>query len=197
MRQLIGMIKTPLTLLALAGLVAFGGIWGYRNATAQIPPRPPEPCVSTNVGGTLTPHYVTLRVLNAGLQGGLAKRVSSAMRSYGFNILKVNNTDQRLTDTLIVGNSPDSPEVKLVAGFFKNAKVQGDGRIDHVVDVLLGDSYAGRVTKPKESIAVSGPICLPALPASVASALPSPSTSVSTQPTPSTSTSRTPTPRHS
>ncbi|HMQ35940.1 MAG TPA: LytR C-terminal domain-containing protein [Micropruina sp.] len=181
MRQIIRMFKTPLTLLALTALVAFGGIWGYHNATAQIPPRPPEPCVKTEVGGKLTPHYVTLRVLNAGLQGGLAKRVSGALRSYGFNIFKVNNTEERLADTVIVGNSPDSPEVKLVAGFFKNAKVAGDGRIDHMVDVLLGDNYQGRVTKPKESIAVSGPVCLPALPASAVSALPT----VSASPKPS------------
>lgn len=185
MRDFIRMFKTPLTLLALTALVAFGGVWGYRNATAQMPERPPVPCVQTDVGGRLTPHYVTLRVLNAGLQGGLAKRVSSALRSYGFNIFKVNNTEDRLTDTVIVGNSPDSPEVKLVAGFFKNAKVQGDGRIDHMVDVLLGDNYQGRVTKPKEFILVSGPVCLPALPASVASTLPSPSTPTTPSPKPS------------
>lgn len=168
------MIKTPLTLLALAAIVAVGGIWGYRNATAQIPPRPPEPCVMTDVGDKLTPNHVTLRVLNAGLHGGLAKRVSSALRSYGFNIFKVNNTDDRLTETVIVGNSVDSPEVKLVAGFFKKAKTQGDGRIDHMVDVLLGDNYQGRVTNPEESLAVKGPICLPQLPGSTATPSPAP-----------------------
>lgn len=183
MRGITRMIKTPLILLVLAAIVAVGGIWGYQNATAQIPPRPPEPCVMTNVGGKLTPHHVTLRVLNAGLRGGLAKRVSSAMRSYGFNILKVNNTDQRLTNTVIVGNSANDPEVKLVAGFFKNSTRQGDGRIDHVVDVLLGDDYAGRLTNPKQSVAVSGPVCLPVIPGTSPS--PTPSVPASTSPKPS------------
>ena len=100
--------------------------------------------------------------------------ISSAMRSYGFNILKVNNTDQRLTNTVIVGNSASDPEVILVAGFFKNATRQGDGRVDHVVDVLLGDDYAGRLTNPKQSVAVSGPVCLPTIPGSNASASPTP-----------------------
>ncbi len=177
MREIIRMIKTPLTLLALTAIVVFGGMWGYKNATAQIPPRPPEPCVMTDVGGTLTPNHVTLRVLNAGLRGGLAKRVSSAMRSYGFNILKVNNTDQRLTNTVIVGHSPNDPEVVLVAGFFKKATRQGDGRIDHVVDVLLGDDYAGRLTNPKQSVPVSGRVCLPVIPGTSASAIPSPAPS--------------------
>ncbi len=186
MRQIIRMIKTPLTLLVLSAIVLFGGIWGYQNATAQIPPPPPVPCVMTEVGGQLKPDHVTLRVLNAGLRGGLAKRVSSAMRSYRFNILKVNNTDQRLTNTVIVGNAADSPEVVLVAGFFKNSTRQGDGRIDHVVDVLLGDDYAGRVTNPKLTLAVTGPVCLP-VPPGVSPTPSAPATSVSPKPSPTKS----------
>ncbi|MFT3971255.1 MAG: LytR C-terminal domain-containing protein [Micropruina sp.] len=184
-REISRFIKTPLTLLALTAIVLVGGVWGYQNATAQIPPRPPEPCVMTNVGTALTPQHVTVRVLNAGLRGGLAKRVSSAMRSYGFNILKVNNTDQRLTTTVIVGNSANDPEVVLVAGFFKGATKQGDGRIDHVVDVLLGDDYAGRATNPQESVPVSGPVCLPALHTSTASVAPASIPAVSPSPSPS------------
>ncbi|MFT4217486.1 MAG: LytR C-terminal domain-containing protein [Micropruina sp.] len=169
------MIRTPLTMLVLLAVVVGGGIWGYQNATAQIPPRPADPCVMTNVGTTLTPDRVVLRVLNAGLQGGLAKRVSVAMRSYGFNILKVNNTDQRLADTVIVGNAADAPEVRLVAGFFKKVTTRGDGRVDHVVDILLGDDYAGRVTKPKLSVPVTSPVCLAVVPGTSASPSPVPS----------------------
>ena len=174
MRQTIRVIKTPLMLLALIALVTFGGMWGWRNATAQIPVPPAAACVMTNVGTALTPHYVTVRTLNAGLRGGLAKRVSTTLRSHGFFIVKVNNSEERLAQTVIIGNSPDSPEVKLVAGFFNNANVQGDGRADHIVDVLLGDDFAGYHTNPVKSVAVKGPVCLPKLPASVVSTLPSP-----------------------
>lgn len=173
-------LKTPLTLVALLALVAIGGLWGWRNATAAVPPRAPDPCVPTNVGKDLTPEFVTIRVLNAGLNGGLAKRVSTTMRSYGFFVVKVNNSDQKMAETRIIGASKDDPEVKLAAQFFKNAKLEGDGRVDHVVDILLGDDFAGYVTNPKKSIAVNGPVCLPALPksASVAPApMPSPTNS--------------------
>lgn len=180
MREIVRLIRTPLTLLALTGLVAFGGLWGYRNATAEIPPRPPEPCVMTDVGGTLTPQAVTVRTLNAGLRGGLAKRVSTELRASGFYVVKVNNTEERLLKTVIVGNSADDPEVKLVAGFFKNAERQGDGRVDHVVDVLLGDDYSGTATKPVRSISVPGPVCLPAMPGSA-------TTQASPQPSPTNS----------
>jgi hypothetical protein len=104
-RQVIRVIKTPVTLLALLALVVFGGVWGFRNATAAIPPRAPDPCVMTDVGGKLTPQHVSVRTLNAGLRGGLAKRVSTNLRSQGFYILKVNNSEERLAKTVIVGNA--------------------------------------------------------------------------------------------
>lgn len=173
MRKFIRVVKTPLTLLVLAGLVAFGAMWGWRNATAAMPPRAADPCVLTELpGNKLTPHYVTIRTLNAGLRGGLAKRVSTELRASGFFVLKVNNSEQRFTQTVIVGNSADDPEVKLVAGFFKSAKREGDGRPDHIVDVLLGDDYTGTKLDPQKSISVDGPVCLPELPSSVASTLP-------------------------
>ena len=172
MRQVIRVFKTPVTLIILLALVAVGGWWGLKNATAAIPPRPPEPCVKVDVGGKLTPNYVTVRTLNAGLRGGLAKRVSTEMRAVGYYILKVNNSDQKFAETVVIGNSKDDPEVKLVAGFFKNAKISGDGRADHVVDVLLGDEYQGMVLNPKTSLPVSGPVCLPKLPASENTVIP-------------------------
>ncbi|MFT3860204.1 LytR C-terminal domain-containing protein [Micropruina sp.] len=174
MRQLIRAFKTPVTLVLLLALVAFGGWWGLKNATAALPARPAEPCVMTDVGGKLTPNQVTVRTLNAGLRGGLAKRVSTNLRSVGFYIVKVNNSDQRMERTVVVGNAKDSPEVRLVAGFFKNAKTEGDGRVDHVVDVLLGDDYQGFLPTAPKYVTVDGPVCLPALPASETTATASP-----------------------
>ena len=185
MRQVIRVFKTPVTLIILLALVAVGGWWGLKNATAAIPPRPPEPCVKVDVGGKLTPNYVTVRTLNAGLRGGLAKRVSTEMRAVGYYILKVNNSDQKFAETVVIGNSKDDPEVKLVAGFFKNAKTQGDGRIDHVVDVLLGDNFGGYQVPPTSSVPVSGPVCLPPLPAPSTSAPPASIPAVSPSPSPS------------
>lgn len=79
----------------------------------------------TDVGGKLTPNYVTVRTLNAGLRGGLAKRVSTEMRALGYFILKVNNSEQRFAETIVVGSSKDDPEVMLVARFLQERQNPG------------------------------------------------------------------------
>lgn len=161
-RRIIRAIKTPVMLLLLLAFVGYGAAWGYEHATAPLPPRPLTPCVPINVGDTLTPQFVQVRVLNGGNRGGLAKNTATFLRAYDFRVIKVNNTDERLANTVIVGNSEDDPEVRLVAGFFKDATVRADGRADHVVDVLLGDKTS-YFTNPKvTSVAVDGPVCLPA-----------------------------------
>ncbi|MBK8460645.1 MAG: LytR C-terminal domain-containing protein [Micropruina sp.] len=186
MRDVIRVLKTPLTLLALIALVVVGGTWGWANAMAPVPPRPPAPCVVQTIGPKLTPDKVTLRILNGGFQGGLAKRASLQMRAYGFNVIKVNNTDRRIQKTTIIGYAADSPEVLLVAGFFKDPVIEVDARADHSVDVLLGSVFPGYVTKPAQSVPLAdGTACLPA-PAVTAS----PSASPSASPKPSTTPSK-------
>lgn len=165
MRQFIRVIKTPVTLILLALLVGFSAKWGLENATAPISVRPTEPCVATDVGSKLTPDRVTVRILNGGTKGGLAKRTSTYLRAYGFRVVRVNNTERRIQETVIVGNAVDDPEVKLVLGFFSGAKAEGDGRIDHVVDVLVGDKFA-IPNKPVTSVRVDGLVCLPPITAS-------------------------------
>lgn len=161
-RQIVRVLKTPVTLLLLLAFVGYGAAWGWEHATAPRPTRPPAPCVPIDVGDELTPQYVQVRVLNGGTRGGLAKTTATFLRAYDFKVIKVNNTDERLENTVIVGNSPDDPEVQLLLGFFKDATARGDGRPDHVVDVLLGDR-SSRITNPEvTSIPVDGPVCLPA-----------------------------------
>lgn len=177
MRQIIGFLKTPVTLVLLLLLVGYSAKWGYDHVTMPIPSRAAAPCVPTDVGSKLTPEAVTVRVLNGGTKGGLAKRTSTYLRAYDFRVIRVNNTERRIQETIIVGSSPDDPEVKLLLGFFKGAKAEGDGRTDHVVDVLVGDKFA-TPKKPVTSIPVDGPVCLPAIPAS-----PTPSAAGTPKPT--------------
>ena len=177
MRQIIRVLKTPVTLVLLLLLVGYSAKWGYDNATAPIAARAPEPCVMMDVGSKLTPDKVSVRVLNGGTKGGLAKRTSTYLRAYGFRVIRVNNTERRILDTVIVGNSKDDPEVRLLLGFFKGSKAEGDGRVDHVVDVLLGENYAVP-DKPVTSVPVSGKVCLPPLTSAASpSANPSPTKS--------------------
>ena len=187
MQRYVRLFGTPITLLVLIGILIFGARWGYKNVVAPAPPPPLVPCTNQNVGKALKVSQVTVKVYNGGTKAGLASTVAAQLRAVGFNVSKTGNTEVEVNQTQIIGADANNPEVKLVAGFFKNATRQGDGRVDHVVDVLLGDDFAGMATNPKTSIAVNGPVCLPPLPAAEASALATPSTSPSPKPSPTKS----------
>ncbi len=161
-RQIVRVLKTPVTLIILLAFVGYGAMWGYEHAKAPAPGRPPVPCVPMDVGDTLTPEMVQVRVLNGGTQGGMAKNAASHLRAFDFKVIKYGNTDERLKETIIVGKNADDPQVQLLTNFFKDAEARGDGRVDGVVEVLLGDNSV-RVPNPKvTTIEVDGPVCLPA-----------------------------------
>ena len=42
-------IRTPVTLLILFGMLLYGAWWGYHNIIKPIPPLPPTPCVDQSV----------------------------------------------------------------------------------------------------------------------------------------------------
>jgi hypothetical protein len=155
----IRVLKTPVTLLALLALVVFGGFWGLQAASAPMV-KSSDQCVMTDVGKKLTSEFVALRVLNAGGPSGQAKRTATYMRAYGFNVVRVNTSSRELTNTVIVGNAVDSPEVKLAMQMFPDAVAEADGRTDHVVDILIGAATTTTPTRPT-SVPVSGAICLP------------------------------------
>ena len=179
MRRVLLMLRGPFVLLVLLGLLGYGAYWGYQQFSAPAATATPIPCVMTDVGGKLTPKKVSVRVLNGGTVSGLARQTTTYLRAYGFYIIGYSNADnERITDPVIVGNSVDSPEVRLLLGFFKNSTARADGRTDHTVDVLVGASKM-TVEKPPTSVAVDGPVCLPQIPTASASATPSNSPSPS------------------
>lgn len=179
LRTIIRVLKTPVTLIALVCLVAYGAAWGWNNTITPIPPRPPDPCVVQQVGPKLTPDHVQLRLLNGGFRGGAAKRMATVMRSYGFDVVRINNTTERVQTTTIVGARKDSPEVLLTAGFFVKPVIRADGRNDGTVDVMIGATFPGYTEKPSLSVPLAdGTACLPSAPAK-------PTTSTSATPSPS------------
>jgi hypothetical protein len=178
--RIVRMIATPVLLLALLGFLTWGAWWGYRNVMAPVPAHLPDPCVTQSVGQTLQASKVTVSVYNGGYVAGQANTVAKALKAKGFIIKHVDNTDQRIKQTVIVGAAATNPEVKLVAGHFKGATVKADNRPDHTVDVMIGTAYAGMNGKAATSIAVpGGAVCLPT------SATPTPSGSGSGTPAPS------------
>ncbi|MFT4109181.1 LytR C-terminal domain-containing protein [Propionicimonas sp.] len=172
MRKVIRVLKTPVTLLLLLAILGYGAYWGYQQVTVDTT-RPETACVMQDVGNELSSDRISVRVLNGGEQGGAAKTTRFALLSWGYHIVSYNNSDRDVDQVTIVGNAADDPEVKLVAQAFKAPVVtEGDGRVDHVVDVILPTRF-GMVDKIPTSIPVDGPVCLPAITAaSSASASP-------------------------
>ena len=177
MRQVIRVLKTPVTLIILLAMLGYGAMWGYQQATMS-DTRKAATCVMTDVGTKLTPDRVTVRVLNGGDNGGLAKVMAQFLRAHGFRVIYYNNAEDPVPNTTVVGNSVDDPEVKLMLGFFTGSTAKGDGRADHVVDVIVSDKDV-HIENPVSSIPVTGPVCLPAITSATESASPTPSPSPS------------------
>lgn len=163
-------IRTPLTLLILLGILAFGAWWGWNNIVAPPEKKAPPPCVQTKVTDkALKTSQVTVRVFNGGDKKGLAGDVTRQLRAKDFNVLDASNSTETINKTVIVGNAAKNPEVLLVKGFFKGSTVKADSRDDHTVDVLVGNKYGGFNSKAKKSYPVkTSTVCLPAASASAA-----------------------------
>ncbi len=157
-------IRTPLTLLVLLGVLGYGAWWGWTNIWKPLPPPSAAPCVPTKVAkGQLKSNQVTVRVFNGGARTGQAGDIARSLRAKDFTVVKVDDTDAKVTSTVIVGANAKNPEVALVKSFFKGATVKADSRADRSVDVLIGSKYGGMNAGAKTTIAVSTQtVCLPA-----------------------------------
>jgi hypothetical protein len=156
-------VRTPLTLLILLGILCYGAWWGYTNVLAPVPELPPEPCVVQKLPNSqLRSAQVTVNVYNGGDRRGLAGDVGRALRDKGFRVQRTANTGENIKETVIVGANAKNPEVVLVKGFFKDATVRVDKRTDGTVDVLVGNKYGGFNKKAKTVVVVkSAKACLP------------------------------------
>lgn len=156
-------IRTPITLLILLAILGYGAWWGWKNIIAPPQTTPAPPCVPTKVTNkSLKTSQVTVRVYNGGDKKGLASDITRDLRAKGFNVLDPANTDQKISTTVIVGNAATNPEVKLVKTYFFGAKIKADGRSDHTVDVLVGNTAVRFNTHGKASYPVkTTTVCLP------------------------------------
>jgi hypothetical protein len=146
--------------------LCYGAWWGYTNVLQPVPAAPPPKCVNQSVPkGKLRSSQVVVSVYNGGSKKGLAGDVGRLLRDRGFKVQRTTNTEEKIKQTVIVGAGAKNPEVLLVKGFFKEAKVRADKRPDHTVDVLVGDRYAGFKKKAPTSLVVKRKtVCLPPVP---------------------------------
>jgi LytR cell envelope-related transcriptional attenuator len=156
-------VRTPITLLILFGVLLYGAWWGYTNILQPIPPLPPEPCVEQSLPqGQLKTSQVVVKVYNGGDRKGLAADVGRSLRSKGFRVVLTTNTVEKIQKTVIVGADGNNPEVLFVKSFFKEANVRSDSRVDRTVDVLVGNKYGGFNKEAKTTYqVVGGTVCLP------------------------------------
>ncbi len=156
-------VRTPITLLILFGMLLYGAWWGYNNIMNPIPALPPEPCVDQSVPkGQLQASQVVIRVYNGGDRKGLAADVGRSLRGKGFRVVTTTNTVEKIQKTVIVGADGNNPEVLFVKSFFKEAVVRSDKRVDRTVDVLVGNKYGGFKKNAKTTYQVdTTTLCLP------------------------------------
>jgi LytR cell envelope-related transcriptional attenuator len=156
-------VRTPVTLLILFGVLLYGAWWGYHNIIKPIPALPPEPCVDQSVPkGQLQSSQVVVRVYNGGDRKGLAADVGRSLRAKGFRVALTTNTVEKIQKTVIVGADVNNPEVKFVKTFLNESVVRSDGRVDGSVDVLVGNKYGGFNKDAKATYQVeTNTLCLP------------------------------------
>ncbi len=162
-RQVIRALKTPVTLVILVALVYFAARWGWDNARKPIPPRPPDPCVVKEIGPTLMPEDVYVRVFNGSKTNGLARRLGQVLSADGFKVYsRVNAERDDYATSEVVGHSEDAPEVVLVRQAFQEIPFRADGRADRFVDVVIGEAQPVLVEAPAFGVALpDGKACLP------------------------------------
>jgi hypothetical protein len=156
-------VRTPITLLILLGVLLYGAWWGYRNIIQPVPKAPPPPCVEQTVAkGQLKASQVTVKVYNGGDMRGLAGDVRRQLQRKGFKVTQSTNTVEKIQKTVIVGAGAKNPEVLFVKSFFKEAVVRADKRTDGSVDVLVGNKYGGFNKDAKTTYTVkTKTVCLP------------------------------------
>lgn len=138
-RTVVRALKTPVTLLLLAGFVVWAANWAWDAIREPIPEPPLPACVVTEVGPQLTPEHVYVRVLNGTSTGGLANRLGAVLRADGFNVFQRTNAptaDHEISE--VVGSAEDAPEVVLLRQAFTEIAFRADGRTDATVDVIIG-----------------------------------------------------------
>lgn len=133
------LIATPVILLGLLGLLAWGALWGWKALTAPIPSPSPTPCVTQTVE-TLTGQSVYVRIFNAGFTTGAAGRLRDALESRAFNVIRIDNVEEKIEKVTIRGNTKqNAAALRLLTLQFvpETYVVEDDGRIDGTFDIYL------------------------------------------------------------
>lgn len=153
--------RTPITLLVLVGILLGAAYYGWHTvispateATTQTPTRTPEPtCVKQkefHKGQEIKATDIVVNVFNAGTISGLAGDALQALHQRGFRLGIAANPPSKVTasNVTILTNSPQSPEVKLVAGqFIGKVLVRKGPNLAPGMDIVIGQDFKGIADK--------------------------------------------------
>jgi hypothetical protein len=174
-------IRTPLTLVALIGVLIVGLTVGWRLATEDVPSlrestsssEPSCHMEKLRAGSTLRVTQVTVNVLNSGSTPNLAGDTMRALTRKGFEGGVTGNAPKgvRADGVLILDPDPDSSQVRLIARQFAKrpvVKKSSDGD-PSAVDIIVGNDF--RVSTGINKTAVTSMkvndktnVCVPAPP---------------------------------
>lgn len=149
--------------MGLLGLLIWGAFWGWRNLTAPLPTPEPTPCVTVTTE-LVNVSQVSVRVFNGGFTSGLASRVGNRLSDAGFNVIEVDNIDERIREGVIIrANEDNVPGLRLVTSYFQDPIVQYDDRVDGTIDILLASEEPAAGTEPlfQVSSGEGGTACVP------------------------------------
>jgi hypothetical protein len=121
--------KSAVTLGVLTVLLLLGVTWGYAQVTEPFPGKVDPPvCVDTSYpsGERIYPQDVTVSVLNASGNEGLARRILAQFVDEGFAEGEVGNAPEgtQVPRVEIWTDDPDNPAVLLVRSRLGQAEVQ-------------------------------------------------------------------------
>lgn len=175
-------IRTPLTLLALIGVLIVGLTVGWRLATEDVPSlrestasgsEPSCHMEELRAGSILKAPQVTVNVLNSGSTPNLAGDTMRALTKHGFEGGITGNAPKgvRADSVLILDPDPDSSQVRLIAKqFSKRPDVKKSSEGDPAaVDIIVGNDFkvsSGIDKNAARSMKVKGTtdVCVPAPP---------------------------------
>lgn len=135
----------PLIFLLVLALVALGVWWNVFRQDAELQAEKDAACAEADAAPpALDPATVSVRVLNASDQGGLAQSVADDLGARGFTIAEIAN-DRSGREVAGVGEVRHGPSGKgtaaFVALYLPGAGSYQDTRADSKVDLVLGPEF--------------------------------------------------------